>query len=252
MFTIKRYLHWRTVVSVSSLLFIWSVSAGTFLATDFVVTREWARSMLFGPFVPMVVALSIISPHFANSQQRKDGEYLSLIFSRPVPRWSYVITKWLSGVIFTLAIVFIQCIIAFTFASFFGRQPQDIVDGYSIADTILNAFSYTALLVLISSLPSPWGYWIFSWFWVCCVFITMGVGTMSFITSLSVDELSRSITTASQLLFSFFTAGFDSYHVVQSSKLPLVDIVIYISNLVLYLTLSVFIMNRREFFYAND
>src|SRR6516165_4951375 len=101
MFTIKRYMHWRTLISVGMLLFVWSMTAAAFLSTDMVVPREWARSMLFGPFVPMCVALSIISPHFANSQQRKDGEYLSLIFSRPLPRWSYVITKWLSGVVFT-------------------------------------------------------------------------------------------------------------------------------------------------------
>ncbi|PWT96887.1 MAG: hypothetical protein C5B53_08805 [Candidatus Melainabacteria bacterium] len=252
MFTIRRYLYWRTLISISMLILGWALWVGALLSTDLVVTREWARSMLFGPFIPMCVALYVISPQFANTQQRKDGEYLSLIFSRPLPRWSYVLSKWLSGVIFILAIVIIQAVLAFALAGVAGRQPRDVLDCYSVADAILNAISYTALIVLISSLPSPWGYWIFAWIWAACVLITMGVGTMSFITSLSVSELSNSVVTAAQFLFSFFSVGIDSYHVFKSSRLPLIDIVIYVSNVVCYLTLSMFAMNRREFFYAND
>src|SRR5262249_44170006 len=112
LFTMKRYFHWRTLISAITPMILWSISAGALLSADLVVTREWARNMLFGPFVTMIVALFIISPQFANSQQRKDGEYLSLIFSRPLPRWSYVLSKWLTGVILILGVIIVQAAIA--------------------------------------------------------------------------------------------------------------------------------------------
>jgi hypothetical protein len=251
-YTIKRYLHWSTLVTGGFLLGSWSLMIAALIVSDFNFTREAARSMLFGPLVPVFIGYGVIMPQVANSQLRKDGEYLSLIFSRPVPRWSYVITKWLSGAFFILAVIAFVGLFAFGLASLFGHHQNSVIDCYAVIDVVANALGIAALVVLISTIPSPWGYVIFAGVSVCCMVLSVGTGTLTYLSSFSLAEMSKAVAISSQLLFSMFAASIDSYHICNSSKFPVVDVIVYVSNILLYLTLSVLIMVNREFFYAND
>lgn len=255
-FTMKRYLHWVTLLVGSVFVLLLSLATGMLQSIDMPLTKEIARSLLVGPMVPLLVAYTVISPQVANSQRRKDGEYLSLIFSRPISRWSYVITKWLTGSAFVLAVIAIQTALAYGIScivsKFFGTHPSNVLDGYAITDAIFNAFGFTALVVFISSMPQRIAVAVMLTYVYIVFILTVSVGTASYLESLSLEQVSKVVTAIGQLLFSIFIVGFDSYHVLNASSLPIASALIYFSNVVLYLTLATLIMTYREFFYAND
>jgi hypothetical protein len=252
----KRYLHWVTLAVGCFFLLFFSATIGTMQSIDTPLTNELARTLLVGPLLPILVSYTVISPQVANSQRRKDGEYLSLIFSRPISRWSYVITKWLTGSAFVLAVMAIQIALAYAFSclvsSIFATHPRNVLDGYAITDAILNALGFTALVTFISSMPQRIAVVVMISYLYMVFLLTVSVGTASYLDSLSIEQVSKSVMAISQLLFSIFVVGCDSYHVVNATSLPIASVLIYISNIVLYLTLATMVMSYREFFYAND
>jgi len=256
LFTMKRYCHWVTLLVCGFVLLLVSVPCGIMQTIDMPLTREIARTILVGPLLPVFVSYSVISPQVANSQRRKDGEYLSLIFSRPVARWSYVVTKWLTGSVFVLLFMTAQITLAYAVscvtAGFLSLRPGSILDGYAVTDAILNTFGFTALVVFIGSMPQRIAVTVLILYSYSIFLFTFSVGTISFLDSLSIEQVSKSVTATAQVLFSIFTVGFDSYHVVNSSSLPISNAFTYLSNIVLYLTLATLVMSYREFFYAND
>lgn len=229
-----------------------SLFFGTILLADTRVSNEFVRLMLFGPATPILVSYAIISPQVANSQRRKDGEYLSLIFSRPVSRCSYVMTKWLSGSVLTFAIMSLATSIAFGFAALLGRHPADVLDGYAVVDALLNCFSYTALIVFVSSLPHLWGVYAMVFVFYGTFILSVTIGSLQFLNSFAFNEGSQVLIALGRSIISTMTVGMDTYHVINTSPFPVADFAIYASNIVLYLTLAVFVMSKREFFYAND
>ena len=256
LFTMKRYFHWVNLVVGTILLLFFSTMSGLLLSVDSPLTQEVARSILVGPLVPLIVSYSVISPQVANSQRRKDGEYLSLIFSRPVPRWSYVVTKWLTGSVFVLFVMALQIALAYSVScivgGIIGAPPANILDSYAVADALFNTLGFTALVVFISSMPQRYAVILVLMYAYLMCLLTISVGTASYLDSLSIEQVSKNVTALAQLVFSIFVVGFDSYHVINSAELPLANIIIYASNVVLYLTLATLVMSYREFFYAND
>jgi len=252
----KRYFHWVNLAVGTILLLFCSITCGMLQTVDTPLTKEAARSFLFGPLIPIMVSYLVISPQVANSQRRKDGEYLSLIFSRPIERWSYVVTKWLTGSTFVLLVMTLQVALSYGIScivgAFFSVQPGNVLDGYAIIDGILNTLGFTALVVFISSMPQRYAAIVVLLYAYIIFLLSFTVGTASYLDSLSIEQVSKNMTAIAQLLFSIFCVGFDSYHVVNSSNLPVANVLIYMSNVVLYLTLATLVMSYREFFYAND
>jgi len=116
----------------------------------------------------------------------------------------------------------------------------------------LNAFAYSALVVLIASFPSRWGALVLVLVMYSSLILSATVGSLSFFGSVTANDGFRPIIGVGKTLLSTLSVGIDTYHVVNSSSLPLTEISIYSSNVVLYLTIAVFVMSLREFFYAND
>ncbi len=255
-FTMKRYFHWVTLVVGGFFLLFFSLLNATMQTIGTPLTIEFARTLLVGPIMPILVSYTVISPQVANSQRRKDGEYLSLIFSRPISRWSYVITKWLTGSAFVLAVMAIQITLAYAISSLasaiFATHPKNVLDGYAFADTVLNALGFTALVVFIGSMPQRIAVVVMLSYLYLVFLMTVSMGTASYLDSLSLEQVSKSVMAMGQLFFSIFIVGFDSYHMVNATSLPILSVLIYLSNIVLYLTLATMVMSYREFFYAND
>jgi hypothetical protein len=137
-------------------------------------------------------------------------------------------------------------------SAIFGTHPKNVLDGYAVADAILNTFGFTALVVFISSMPQRIAVVVMISYLYLVFLLTMSVGTASYLDSLSLEQVSKSVLAMGQLFFSIFVVGFDSYHVVNAASLPIASALIYLSNVVLYLTLATLVMTYREFFYAND
>lgn len=249
--TLKFLLTTCLLASCAGLL-----STGLFIVSPTVEVAEGLKSLLFSPFVPMVVAFLVVVPQVANYKQTKDGEYLSLIFSRPVSRYSYVLTKWLAGSLTVL--FFCSVLLVFVTLPLLFLHPEKIgmfLDGYVVTDCILNAFGYTALAVCLGAFPMQIGLWLF----MILVYSSMIFGLSTGLISLAVvgsdwgwDNAFRYFVAFVQFMYSFFVVSVDSYHLINSSQQTASGIASYFSNLVLYLTAATLLMSQREFFYAND
>lgn len=251
--TIRRYLSWTALIGLSLGIVCWGSFVGILLIVESHESREMARAMLFGPAIPMFLAYSVVCPQVANYQRAKDGEYLSLLFTRPITRASYIITKWAAGSVFVVTVNLLMALVALVPPIVAGRYSENILDGFSITDAAFNSMGYTALVVFFASFPFRIGIYLFFLAWYFVAIISLTTGVVSFVGSaVWGGDAFRVFSVIAQFLYGFFVIGVDSYHLLNSAQSPLLSIVTYASNVVLYLTLAVWVMSLREFFYAND
>jgi hypothetical protein len=211
------------------------------------------RELILGPVVPMLIAYSLVKDEIGNSRSLNNGEYLTLLFTRPLSRVEYVMSKW------TVCSLFVAVIVLIAFVSFAvaetiqGRPPGDIFSIYTIANVILNAFGATAAIVLLNSFPPKIG---------IAIFMLVIYGSM-LAALLAEKELAKAKDSWAAL---FFTAITQTCAFVRASASPYIDtysvftaisfswtpVLTYISNISLFLLIAVLILNKREFFYASE
>ncbi len=258
LYSFKRFFEWNHVILGGLIMLASALAIAAMWSSSIGLAAEFSRWALFGPVVPLATSSIIIMPKVANSQQRKDGEYLSLLFTRPVSRTSYVLTKWLSASVFVFTIVMLEALMASAIAWLAATViPGSIafrpmIDAYAIIDAILNSMSFSALFVLLAACPAR----IRLWLWLGLItFLSVTMGTLGvklLLSGVSLFEASQMMAAAMRFACSLFTVSADSYHIINSAESPLTSILIYTSNVVLYLTLASVILCQREFFYAND
>jgi hypothetical protein len=259
LYTFRRYLHWYTMLCTIGALLFTSFTIGSILSAPSHVMADFGRTFLFGPFVPIVVGYTMVVPQVANAQLRKDGEYLSLIFTRPISRCSYVMTKWVSGVIAIILVTAVLTAMSLAFCQLFHLlvfrydAAPHIVDQFAIIDAVCNALGYSALMILVSTFPHPWGKIALVVALYASLLASTAISVLSYAAEfMAMNDLAKPLAVLAQILTSIFGITFDSYHIVNSSTFPLSNVIIFVSNIALYLTLSVLVMSMREFFYAND
>lgn len=258
-FSFKKYLEWRQMLLAALALLGAAFVVGLLWGSSVGILAESARWMLFGPFVPFAVASLLVSPNVANAQQRKDGEYLSLLFTRPISRTSYVITKWLSATLFTFVIVIVLALLAGGIAWVAHRLlPADyapfrqIVDTYALIDALGNSISFSALSVLLCSIPPRVRFYVGLVAMLMLPLFMASLGFTFLASGIQFFETHKLIDAVLQYVVGFSSITVDSYHFMNSAESPVARILTYVSNVVLYLALASWIMCRREFFYAND
>lgn len=240
-------------------LFGYTVLLPLFLSS--VSTGEEASSLLTplitGPTLPMVIAYSFVQSTVANSRSINDGEYLALLFSRPLSRASYVLTKWIAGSIAVSTIVVLQLFIFYFAQSFQGHDQSRLISEQSIANLILNSISYTALVVCISSVPMKLGLPLF----FCIVYISLFGSMLPSMVERSTDPstansfsyiLVAAIGNIFQTLQGFVLPSIDLFSATSNTTFSWLPFANYISNVLVYLTIATLIMSRREFFYAAE
>lgn len=211
------------------------------------------RELILGPIVPMLIAYTLVKDEIGNTRSLNNGEYLSLLFTRPLSRFEYVMSKW------TICSVFVSVIVLIGFASFAvaeslqGRTAGQIFSVYTMANVILNAFGATAAIVLLNSFPPKVG---------ITVFMLIIYGSM-----LGAVMAEKELAKAQDSMAAFFfTAITQSCAFVRASASPYIDtysvftaldfswtpLLTYLSNVSLFLLIAVLILNKREFFYASE
>lgn len=257
-YSLKRYFDWQQAIIGGFAIICFGIIIGVMWGSSVGFMGEMSRWLLFGPTIPLVVASIAIMPKVANSQQRKDGEYLSLLFSRPVSRTSYIVSKWLSASVFVLAVIMIlalistvsACVAQLLFAGHLFVRP--LIDGYGLADAALNSLSFSALFVMFAACPGRIRLFISSAVIGILFAMMFSVGLNIIASGISVVETSKVMGTLMSIFGSLFRVSVDSYHIIYAAESPLSAILIYISNVVLYLTVASLALCHREFFYAND
>ncbi|MBX9690725.1 MAG: hypothetical protein K2X27_28680 [Candidatus Obscuribacterales bacterium] len=217
-------------------------------------TADLLLSVLNGPTIAMAISYSFIQDNIANTRQMNDGEYLSLLFSRPLSRAEYIVSKWLAGALGVFCIMLIN-ILVFNIAQLIQSRSTLLgLDFWSISSLALNALSYAALMVLIRSFPMRLGMTIF----VILLYASLFGPALNF--SINGYESSlplayyffQTIVFISNVLQQFVYPGIDLYEVFNSTRFSILPLVAYASNMLLYLFFATVLLNRREFSYGED
>lgn len=217
-------------------------------------TADMLTQIVSGPSLAMAISYTFIQDNIANTRQLNDGEYLSLLFSRPLARSQYIVSKWLAGSTGVFAIMLLN-ILTFNLAqSLQGRTTLVPTDSWALLNLALNALSYSALMVVIRSFPMRLGVAVF----IILVYTSLIGSALNF--SMSSYEATlpiayyfiQGVSILSTFLQQFIYPSIDLYEIFNSTQFSWLPIVSYVSNVLLYLFLATMLLNRREFSYGED
>lgn len=217
-------------------------------------TADMLINLVNGPTLAMAISYTFMQDNIANTRQLNDGEYLSLLFARPLTRAQYIVSKWLAGSTGVFVIMVINILTFNLFQVAQGRSTLVEVSAWSMLDLLLNALSYSALMVVIRSFPMRLGITVF----IILVYASLIGPALSFSMSSyestvpAVYWLFQTLVFVSTFLHQFVFPGIDIYEVCNSTRFSLLPLVTYASNILVYLLLATILLNRREFSYGED
>lgn len=217
-------------------------------------TADTLIGLVTGPTLAMSISYMFIQDNIANTRQLNDGEYLSLLFSRPLARSEYIVSKWLAA---SVGVFVIMILNMFTFNAAQmaqGRSSLVSIDGWTLANILLNALSYSALMVLIRSFPMRLGMTVF----IILVYASLVGPALNFSMSSYQATLPAAyiffqvISFISSFLQQFVYPSIDLYEVTNSTVSSILPVLTYVSNILLYLFFASYLLNLREFSYGED
>lgn len=217
-------------------------------------TADMLIGLVTGPTLAMSISYMFIQDNIANTRQLNDGEYLSLLFSRPLARSEYIVSKWLAA---SVGVLLIMLLNMFTFNAaqmVQARSSLIAIDGWTVANVALNALSYSALMVVIRSFPMRLGMTVF----IILVYASLVGPALNF--SMSSYEATlpvavmffQAIAFVSMILQQFVYPSIDLYEIINSTVPSLLPVLTYVSNILVYLLCATWLLNRREFSYGED
>lgn len=223
--------------------------------TSNMATKEWAARNLFASYsnswLWMMYAYVLISDALVARRAVGDAAPLCLVFTRPLTRITYVTSKWLSGALGIFLLILPSALLFQLTCVVFGVNCIS-VDGYMIGEFAANSISYAALMVFLHCLPP-------------------GIGVVTYLTMIGITNIGNSLAAGNDkdansfahllreilVFLSYWLGDFtyptiDVYTALTSVTFDWNPVVIYLSNVVLYLVLATLCMVHREFFYATD
>ncbi|HEY9776819.1 MAG TPA: hypothetical protein V6C81_23855 [Planktothrix sp.] len=246
-FTLMRLFTFRSLVTtfVLTIAFPFILGVGAKAAEDAMV--DSFIPTLLHSILPMLIAYTLVADTVANSKNLSDGEYLSLLFTRPIRRSTYVVTKWIAGTTGVAICVYLAYAVFLGGAALVGASKGP--DPVEILNILLNCMSTTALVVVISAVPMRLGMFLFF-----TVFYLSMIGPMfsNYSSRSSEPAVTSIITGGFQLMQTVVTPTIDLQDLVNSVAFSWTPVVNYASNMVIYLLLATYLMSRREFYYASE
>lgn len=203
------------------------------------------------PLFQMFLVFCIVSEAPASMRAIGDSDPMCLIFSRPITRLNYVMTKWVSGCLGALIVILSAALV---YQAVVNLMHIDVAlfTGYSVASIICNTIVHGALIVMLHCLPAIFGLFV----------LIMSHSLVNFGEMLARAPLSqwpwwaRPITSlfvfSSDWLYDFVHLEIDVYSIFNSIHFSWLPIVTYVSNVVLLLWLGAWILSKREFFYGTE
>jgi hypothetical protein len=204
-------------------------------------------------FILMVLALGLAGN--TATQGGRGGEYLPLIFTRPIARVDYVISKWLAITAIGGTLVAVQNIILALIGYFFGEYTSPIALLSAIAERFLDAAIIGAAMLLTMLNKHPY----FQIVAILSFYVWMTGQTIppvSIAGSAGTNELSMMATKvllqSSHLISELILPTVNVYDLVSTHSFWPLTVLTYLSTLAVYIVLSVVVINRREFFYGTN
>lgn len=254
-FLFTLFIRFTQLSSLLGLLFVSSILPA--LLSLLCIDKEAAEpvSELFkSPLLPILIGSMFVRDGVANWRAGKDGEYLALLFTRPLLRSEYVVTKWLAGSILVFVIISTQICTFVAVQGVYGHSQMNLFEPYTFVNLALNSFSLTALVVLIACVPLRLGVWLFLLLYYVAIFGS-AVAQISLKQTEKPDAfvvVCQGLLWLMQTVSNFAFPSIDVYDVLNAQNFSWLPIIAYFTNISLYLLIATIILNKREFFYATD
>ena len=221
-------------------------------SADVNIDLEPICTFLSSASMTMIVAFMFMSNSLGNTKSLDDGEYLALLFSRPLTRSSYIFSKWLAGSLLVFAIVCLQIFYFVLLLFMMGRGSQFIFSWTDLANAFLNSFGASALVVMIYAFPARVGLSIF----FALVYLSFAAPFMLDLVPvralLHSSSMHNILSGFCDLLRGFVYSPIDLDAYFNAMKISWLPILSFLSNIAIYLSIAITVINRREFFYANE
>lgn len=211
-------------------------------------------SFLCSPPLIMFVAYIGASDGTYKKKSLDDGEYMALLFCRPISRASYIVTKWIAAALTVLWFVCLNLVLFWVMRMLRGHFELELMTGYEVANLLVNAFSFSAMMIFVRCLPLKIAIWLFAGLFYLSTFISAGVGhSGSFNASKDSFEIFYHIGDAISVVIQQFVFPFiDIETALTTTRFSYLPFITYISNISIYLFLATLILCRREFSYSFD
>jgi len=203
-------------------------------------------------FVLMVLCLGLAGN---SATQGRGGEYLPLIFTRPVTRSEYVLSKWLVITLIGGTLAALQNIIV----AAIGYSMGEVITFSAVFSMIVERFmdagliSAAMILTMLNKKPAFQIVAILSFYiWLAGQTIPpVSVAGMSAGGDLSI-EATKFMLSASQYIADLILPTVNVYDLISTKVLSLSPLLSYLSAVTLYLAFAIASTNKREFFYGTN
>lgn len=211
-------------------------------------------SLFTSPAMIMIVAYTAASEGSYKKKSLDDGEYMALLFCRPLTRANYVFTKWIVAALAVQWFVWTNLLIYTLMRSVHGEFKLDLINGYELANLIVNSLSFSAMMMFVRSLPLKLAIWIFLGLFYFSMFVSTGaVSYESADIANDFASTTHSIRDAlAAVINQFIFPAIDIETALTTTRFSYLPFVTYLSNISLYLLLATMILCRREFSYSYD
>lgn len=206
-------------------------------------------------FILMVLCLGLAGNN--TTQSGRGGEYLPLLFSRPVSRTEYVFTKWMTITAIGGALAALQNILVVFCGFLFGETTSFTGLLSMVAERFLDAGILAAgmLWTMLNKHPA------FQVLSIAAFYVWMLGQTVPPVSVAGpqvngVDhmalECTKILLDSSSYIGDLVLPGINVYDALHCQSLSILPVVSYFSTLLIYLSGAIVSTNRREFFYGTN
>jgi len=206
-------------------------------------------------FVLMVLCLGLAGN--SSTQSGRGGEYLPLIFSRPITRCEYVLSKWLVITAIGGTFAALQNIIVAAIGYSFGES----ITGQALISMAIERYMDAALIsaaMILTMLNKNPAFQIVSIlaFYIWLAGQTIPPVSVAGLNSGGIKDLSIEATKfmlyMSQYIADLILPTVNVYDMLSTSRFAVSPLLAYLSAVTLYLVLAVRVTNKKEFFYGTN
>ncbi len=227
------------------------------------LSRGAAESQTFEMFTGSVgvalvlTGLCLGAAGTSTSRSAYSGECLPLIFSRPLTRAEYVVTKWCAIALVCGAITALQNILVAFVGMCFGEVWTVQIIGAQVLERLLDAgILSAAFLATMLARNRILQVFAMAAFYVWLVGQTLPPVSVAGPNLPGLDGVQvaggQMFFLASHRIGDFLLPGIHVYEAMNALNFPWIELVCYVSTLLVYLFAAVAMTTRRDFFYGTD
>ena len=202
------------------------------------------------PAIGMLIAYLFISDGPAGRKLVAEADSLALLFTRPLTRFSYVLSKFCAGVIGSTVTLSLGLLATYIVGSCIGINQIDI-GPLVFASLLCNSASWASLFVFFHSAAPVAAILVY-------IFLlgASGMGDIFTRAEMSTDPFIQNVTTVTLFIYKWFGDILPTPiylpTVLSAASFDMYEIAIFVSNISLFLLLATFALSKREFSYGSD